>query len=241
MPYFAMFPETFVRKHLVWCRPDGLVFDPFSGRGTTIFESLLNGRRAIACDTNPVAVCVSRAKSAAPTVNEALNRIRELRDAEKRECASSLEETEFFQMCFHPDTRNQIEHLRRKLRWETDPTDCFIAAVALGCLHGESHRSSRYFSNRMPRTISTKPEYSVRWWKQRGCVPPRRDVYEILEREIEYRFVTPPPAEQGVVLSTDVRDAGRMFAAHSGEVSLIVTSPPYLDTTNFVEDQWLRI
>jgi len=43
-----MFPEVFVQKHLAWSRPNDLIFDPFSGRGTTVFESLLNGRRAIA-------------------------------------------------------------------------------------------------------------------------------------------------------------------------------------------------
>ena len=69
-PYFAMFPEMLVRKHLVWSKRGDLILDPFSGRGTTVFESLLNDRRAIACDTNPVAVCVSRAKSAAPTMGK---------------------------------------------------------------------------------------------------------------------------------------------------------------------------
>ena len=240
-PYFAMFPETFVRKHLVWCKPGDLVLDPFSGRGTTIFESLLNGRRAVACDTNSVAVCVSRAKSEPPTLKDALHRVQELQASHATSGAGSESESEFFNLCFHTETMNQILHLRKHLQWETDNTDCFIGAVALGCLHGESHRSERYFSNRMPRTISTKPDYSVRWWKERGCAPPHRDVYEILKHEIEYRFVTPPPENRGVVLQADVRNAGEMFSEHSGDVSLVITSPPYLDTTNFVEDQWLRI
>jgi len=166
-----MFPEIFVKKHLVWSKPGELVFDPFSGRGTTVFESLLNDRRAIGCDTNPVAVCVSRAKSTAPKLSEILPRIAELRDLDDANYAPAQSSSEFFQLCFHPDTLRQVEHLRRNLSWKDDRADCFIAAVALGCLHGESHRSPRYFSNRMPRTISTKPEYFIRWWKARGCLP----------------------------------------------------------------------
>jgi hypothetical protein len=41
-PYFAMFPEQFVAEQLLKHTVMGdLVFDPFCGRGTTIFESLL--------------------------------------------------------------------------------------------------------------------------------------------------------------------------------------------------------
>ena len=45
-PYFAMFPESFVEKHLAASPHDGVVFDPFCGRGTTVFQALLQGRAA---------------------------------------------------------------------------------------------------------------------------------------------------------------------------------------------------
>jgi DNA modification methylase len=66
-PYFAMFPADFVLDQLLaYSRPGDLVFDPFSGRGTTVLESLLNNRRVIALDINPVAACVSGAKADVP-------------------------------------------------------------------------------------------------------------------------------------------------------------------------------
>src|SRR5271165_987617 len=75
-PYFAMFPESFVRRNvLAWSKRDDFILDPFSGRGTTVFESLLNGRRALGCDTNPVAVCLSRAKVDSPTLEGVLSRL----------------------------------------------------------------------------------------------------------------------------------------------------------------------
>ncbi len=132
-------------------------------------------------------------------------------------------------------------YLRRSLLWHDNAVDCFLAALALGCLHGESHRSKRYFSNRMPRTISTKPDYSVRWWHRHSCEPPERDVFSILKQEIDYRFLTPLPEGKGEVLQGDARAASQLFPGLAGQVKLVITSPPYLDTTHFAEDQWLRL
>jgi hypothetical protein len=239
-PYFAMFPESFVRKHLVWAKRGDLIFDPFSGRGTTVFESLLNDREAFGCDINPVAVCISNVKVDPPSHAEVLRRLDELREL-RSPSDKSLDNDQFFRACFHPATLQQLLHLRRILNWKRHRADRFIAALILGSLHGESHRSKRYFSNRMPRTISTKPGYSVRWWKERRLAPPNRDVFHILRELVDYRFVSPPATRRGIVKLVDARRAINAFPNFEGRVSLLITSPPYLDTTDFEEDQWLRI
>ena len=67
--YFAMFTHTFVRKHLFALTHAGdIILDPFSSRGTTLLESLLLGRKALAVDINPVAACVTGAKTHVPTL-----------------------------------------------------------------------------------------------------------------------------------------------------------------------------
>lgn len=242
-PYFAMFPETFVRRNLLaWSKPGDFVLDPFCGRGTTIFESLLNGRRAIGCDTNPVAFCLSRAKALPPTLVEVLDRIATLERNFTRSATTAKElKDEFFRLCFHKDTLRQIIYLMKKLEWRSDRADCFIAALALGCLHGESHRTEFCFSNRMPRTISTKPAYSVRWWRERGCTPPRRDIFSILRKVAKYRYESTPPKITGRVVEGDARRAFAMLNAYKQRVKLVITSPPYLDITDYHEDQWLRL
>ncbi len=238
-PYFAMFPETFVEKHLVYSRPDDVVLDPFSGRGTTGFQALLSGRRSLSSDISPVAYCISRAKICSPTQKEALLRLRELQ-SEFKELEDECLEDPFYQACFSADTLKQLIYLRSTLDWKSNDTDCFLTALILGCLHGESHRSGRYFSNRMPRTIATKPDYSMRWWDKHGYEAPRRDVFEILRKEISYRFDTGRPQVSGEVVQSDARQVGDAFSSYHGQVSLVITSPPYLDTTHFQEDQWLR-
>jgi hypothetical protein len=242
-PYFAMFPEAFVRKNvLAWSKRDEVILDPFSGRGTTVFESLLNGRRALGCDTNPVAICLSKAKADPPSLGVVMGRLSDLEHAARRFTSRAPElGDEFFTLCFHGTTLRQVLFLRRKLDWRKSKTDCFIAALALGCLHGESHRTELCFSNRMPRTISTKPAYSVRWWHQRGCLPPERDVFQILRTCAEYRYQSPVPALKGRVVECDVRRASTFLRPYKERVKLVITSPPYLDITDYHEDQWLRL
>ncbi len=242
-PYFAMFPESFVRRNvLAWSKRNDVILDPFSGRGTTVFESLLNGRRGLGCDTNPVAVCISKAKADPPTLEDVLERIAVLQEKCRRFKSKMPEVTdEFFTLCFHNETLRQLLFLREKLAWRDDRSDCFIAALALGCLHGESHRTEMCFSNRMPRTISTKPAYSIRWWRERGCMPPQRDVFSVLQRCAEYRYKSVVPTLKGRVVEGDVRRAGTLLRSYRGNVKLVVTSPPYLDITDYHEDQWLRL
>jgi hypothetical protein len=239
-PYFAMFPEEFVQRYLTWSRPGDLVLDPFCGRGTTVLEALLRGREAIGCDTNSVAVCVSRAKADPPRLGDLLARLRELEEA----CCSAKRiaaPNEFFRWCYHRSTFHQVAFLRSALLWRRRREDCFIAAVALGLLHGESHKTALCFSNRMPRTISTKPDYSVRWWRERHLLAPERDIFHILREMVAYRFASPVPDKKGRVKQCDVRKAAARFFDARGQVKLVITSPPYLDTTDYSEDQWLRL
>lgn len=181
-PYFATFPETFVEKHLAASDLNGVVFDPFCGRGTAVFESLIRGRRGAGCDINPVAACVAGAKCDSPRLPDVLDRILELeKESLSFQASATLGDlTRFFSLCFAPETFSQIVFLREHLDWQYNQTDRFVAALCLGALHGESHRSPNYFSNRMPRTISTNPAYSVRWWQKNGYTPPVRDVFSIL-------------------------------------------------------------
>jgi DNA methylase len=238
-----MFPEAFVDKHIAASRFTGVVFDPFCGRGTTVFEALLNGRKAAGCDLHPVAVCITGAKCNPPDRDDVVVRLTELEESFWVMPPPVLAEdmADFFTACFHADTYEQVRFLRANLNWRHDRTDRFIAALCLGALHGESHRSPNYFSNRMPRTISTKPAYSVRWWEKHGYVAPHRDAFAILRGMVDFRFRTPPPDNRGEIAESDARKAKTAFPHLEGQVTDIITSPPYLDTTNYREDQWLRL
>lgn len=239
-----MFPESFAEH---WIKrltvPGDVVLDPFSGRGTTALTALLLNRRAVACDTNAVAYCVTRAKARAPKLNRIKRRLTEL---EKNFRPSSWDRRaaampEFFQWCYAGQTLGQLLYLRSQLSWKSNDTDSMIAALALGALHGDDVESNNYLSNQMPRTISTKPGYSVRFWRKRRLRPKNRDVFEVLRGRADFRYECEIPHRKGVVIFGDMRSLPNHMAAMPGKVRCVVTSPPYFNVTNFEEDQWLRL
>ncbi len=243
-PYFAMFPESFAERWICeLTAPGDVVLDPFSGRGTTALTAVLLGRRAVACDVNDVAYCLTRAKTSPPPLCRVLQRIDRLADEfDGRKWRTGTEALpDFFQMAFHGRTLQQILCLREKLDWRKGRTDTMIAALALGSLHGESSRSPFYFSNQMPRTISTKPAYSMRYWRDRELTAPRRDVFEILRQRAVYRYASERPQGDAWVYHRDMRTLTLVARALPNRPRCVVTSPPYYDVTNFEEDQWLRL
>jgi hypothetical protein len=93
----------------------------------------------------------------------------------------------------------------------------------------------------MPRTISTKPEYSLRYWKEHNLNPPKRDVFSILRQRAEFRLSGDVPSSTGVVIQADARRSAMRLPQFATSVAVVVTSPPYLDVTKYEEDQWLRL
>ena len=243
-PYFAMFPETFVETWVErLTKPGDVVLDPFCGRGTTPFQSLLLERQAIASDINPVAYCITKAKTNAPAASVVRRRITQLqKEYSLRACEPARRKmAEFFQYAYTRETLRQLLYLRDALDWERKGADCMIAALILGSLHGESQKSRSYLSNQMPRTISTKPAYSVRYWKAHDLHAPDRNVFEMLRDRVSFRYESDPPQRRGKVLNTDMRELPRVIGDECRPIRCVITSPPYLDVTNFEEDQWLRL
>ncbi len=243
-PYFAMFPETFPEQWISQLtRPGDLVLDPFCGRGTTPFSAMLLNRRAVASDVNDVAYCLTKAKTAAPKLRGLVRRIDTLESSfDGRAWRHEADQLpEFFQRAYHKRTLQQLVYLRRTLRWKTLKTDGMVAALMLGSLHGEADSSTAYFSNQMPRTISTKPAYSIRFWEERGLEPPLRNVFNVLRQRAHFRYESEPPTGDCVVLHRDVRKLSWSDVELPQPIRCVVTSPPYFDVTNFEEDQWLRL
>jgi hypothetical protein len=244
-PYFAVFPEDFAAEWIdKLTAPGDIILDPFSGRGTTAFQALLMGRNAIACDSNAVAYCITRAKTQAPVNQSQI--LRRINDLARRYSSVDWDRPQrdlppFFHVAYASETLRQILYLRSRLRWRKSNVDAFIAAIALGALHGESDRGKNYFSNQMPRTISTKPDYSIRFWHDRGQRAPRRDVFAVMRRLVAFRYVSSPPTRAAFVVQSDMRQLPELCPVSRGRVRLAITSPPYLDMTRYVEDQWLRL
>ena len=66
-------------------------------------------------------------------------------------------------------------------------------------------------------------------------------MFEILRNRARFRLQDGRPPYTGIALQADVRETSRLLESWQGRVQAIITSPPYLDVTNFEEDQWLRL
>lgn len=242
-PYFTMFPleypEKVLKRHV---KEAPVVLDPFCGRGTTLFAARKFGLSAWGIDTSPVAIAIARAKLASCDVEAPLQLAANLIDSV---VPTNVPSSQFFRTAYHKATLKELCALREGLM-NLDDTDAssVLRAAVLGCLHGPLPKhleNASYFSNQMPRTYSSKPDYAVRFWKERNLSAPKVDVLRALRRKIE-RLIGlehPSPGPISQVLHGDAQSE-TLFQSVQLVPSLVITSPPYYGMRTYVQDQWLR-
>ena len=234
------YPLNVLRKHK---KDKPTVLDPFCGRGTTLFAARKFGLSAWGIDSSPVAVAIAKAKLA--TCNtESPNQLVERLITETEPI--DIPNTEFFRHAYHPQTLHEICALREALLALSVESDesAIIRAAALGCMHGplpKNLENAGYFSNQMPRTYASKPDYAVRYWNERNSTAPKIDVVKVLKRKIErlagLHQQTPNSISQ--VYQGDSQKA-ESFDAITTQPSIVITSPPYYGMRTYIQDQWLR-
>lgn len=234
-PYFTMFPLEFPYEHLADARKGDWVFDPFCGRGTTLFAARLRGLPAIGIDVNPVAVAIARAKLVHVTAEKVVTLCRRLLANPQTEKPRGA----FWSWCYHPSTLAELARLRVGLLGRDDDVAVALRAVVLGILHGPLRRGlPTYLSNQMPRTYATKPSSAVRYWRARQMRAPRVDVLDAVGRRAHFSLAELPPPVRGVVLGADVRET--RLPGGVRRPRWIITSPPYPGMRTYLPDQWLR-
>jgi len=242
-PYFTMFPLEYplnaLKKHI---RAGGVVFDPFCGRGTTLYAARILGMTGWGLDTSPIAVAVAKAKLA-QAKSEA---ILQLAESFLGREPVNIPQTEFFRYAYAPETLQQLCALREgllSLEHESGEST-ILRAAALGCLHGPLNQTKEgmaYFSNQMPRTFASKPDYSVGYWKKRNMIAPKIDVLQVIKRKLSRIKDLDRNADNGeeqvLCLNSCSKDS---YSQLPGNISTVVTSPPYYGMRTYVQDQWLR-
>jgi DNA modification methylase len=246
--YLGTYPPSLARAALsLFSEPGDIVLDPFSGRGTTLLEARLTGRRAYASDLNPIALALSRAKSASISYEATIEKIAELRDGYDRVLYRPEAQTqpEQVQIIFHPGTLAQLCYLRNLLVDSIDPVDAFLVGCLLGIMHGAERQdgSSAYASISMPNTFSMSPNYVRKYVAENRLNRVERDVFSMLEDKV-HRLAS-DSAPQGCDAYVSACDAKELAScdglrAVKGKVDLIVTSPPYLDVVNYAKQNWIR-
>ncbi|MDA7984630.1 MAG: site-specific DNA-methyltransferase [Alphaproteobacteria bacterium] len=228
-------PEFFISHY---SEKGDLVFDPFMGRGSTPIQAHLMGRRAAGSDTNPLSVILTRPRMCPPPLSEIKERLAALPPP-----VSPPARDEELLVFYHPKVLAQLTALRRyfarrEREGRLDKTDDWLRMVMLNRLTGHS---PGFLSVRtMPPNQAVSVESQRRINRRSGQVPPLRNVKSVLWRKSVslLRDGAPPPAEHEPLLS--VARSDELKGIRDTSVSLIVTSPPFLDTVDYKADNWLR-
>jgi len=237
-PYFTMFPLDFPFSQLIHAKAGDWVLDPFCGRGTTSFAARLLSLPSYGIDTSPIAYAISSAKFVNSRPTDIINLCKKILDKDAR--PKKIPKGRFWDLCYHSSTLRQICLLREALLQDCSSDEAIaLRALILGILHGPIMKTTTsYLSNQMPRTYSTKPDYSVHYWEKRGLLPNKIDMLEIVTKRANYTFKKIPKLTDGGTSLSDARKKLE-FSPQNG-FNWIITSPPYFGMETYVQDQWLR-
>ena len=237
-PYYAMFPLEFAREVIqAFSRPGDTVLDPFCGRGTAPYVAMISGRSAAGCDINPVAWLYAAAKTNPhPSLADVVRRIDEVAMAVRPSDRRPADE--FQALAYAPRPLGFINAARRELQWRGDILDRTVAALLIHYLHAKLGQG---LSNQLRPTKAMCPKYSVRWWRKRGLTtPPDVDAAAFLKARAAWRYAKGIPERAGTARLV-LGDASEALPDMPGPAELILTSPPYVDVTNYRSDNWLRL
>ncbi len=132
--YKAELPRFFIS---LLSKEKDIIYDPFSGRGTTIIEAALLNRNIVANDINPLSTILSKPRLFIPSINEVEERLKKIKFATELKAEIDLS------MFYHPKTESEIISLRnyfikKKKNEEEDFVDRWIRMVATNRLTGHS-------------------------------------------------------------------------------------------------------
>ncbi len=223
--------------------PGDTVYDPFSGRGTTVIEGGLLQRRVIANDINPLSRIMTSPRLAVPEEEEIKARLEAI--PVDRALKADLD----LSMFYHPRTEGEIVSLKqylegKKARGEEDEVDSWIRMVATNRLTGHSPGFFSVYT--LPPNQAVSPERQLKINQKRNQQPEYRDVKKIIARKTSSLCRNISLTELGKLREAAKtamflqKDAGDTPEIADNSVHLTVTSPPFLDVVQYSRDNWLR-
>ena len=236
----AQLPRFFIN---LMSSENDIVYDPFSGRGTTVIEAALLGRRIIANDINPLSEILSFPRIHIPELNDIKIRLSEL------ELNNSSRADIDLSMFYHPHTEAEIVSMReylnvRRSNGKEDNIDRWIRMVATNRLTGHSCGFFSVYTLPPNQAISQKKQKIIN--QRRNQIPEYRDIKSLIQKKSRSLLRNLAKHEiknlnmikdDSLFLSVDARET-KEIAKNS--VQLTVTSPPFLDVVQYSDDNWLR-
>jgi len=222
-------------------REGDAVLDPFMGRGTTPVEAALAGRTAIGCDINPLSAIMCAPRLTPPTLAEVETRLDEL-DLSTYDGELPYDLRAFYE----ENTLRELFALRQHFldQPELDSVDAWIRMVATNRLTGHSKGFFSVYT--LPPNQAVSAERQRRINEKRQQTPEYRDVKKIILKKSKTllkdlteddRATLTQHGPDGTLI---VGPSDKLKGLKKESVSLVVTSPPFLDVVDYAGDNWLR-
>lgn len=234
--YKPQLPKFFIER---LTRKNDVVYDPFLGRGTTLIEANLLGRKVVGNDINPLSEILTVPRLSPPNIFEIKQRIDEV-NLEQISCEGSE-----LLVFFNSQTLSEILSWRnyfaeRRGNNKFDKIDAWIEMVACNRLTGHSKGFFSVYTLPPNQAASVKSQQRIN--EKRGQTPDYRDTKEILYRKSHQLLREKLPLNYGQKLfQINIGSADSTAEIKTESVDLIVTSPPFLDIVNYQQDNWLRM
>ena len=230
--YKPQLPAYFLQK---FCHSESVVYDPFMGRGTTLIEAQLHGHRVMGNDINPLSLVLTSPRLNPPALVGIEERLSEIELSYDTEIDSDL------LVFFHEDTLREIYGWRTYFQQEQlDAIDAWLQMVACSRLTGHSTGFFSVFT--LPPNLAASVNSQRRINEKRNQIPEYRNTKELIFRKSKQLLRHDLPDyywRDDAVLLTESADDTPQIPSES--VDLVVTSPPFLDTVDYEQDNWLRM
>ena len=238
--YKPQLPAYFIER---LTEPGDIVYDPFSGRGTTAVEAALHGRSVIANDVNPLSSILTQPRLELPESADIARRLQSLHMRGRQPKDIDLS------MFYHRDTERELLALRRYLvarraDYSEDAIDRWIRMVATNRLTGHSPGFFSVYT--LPPNQATTQANQIRINARLKQKPQYRDVRElILRKSMQLQGKLTPENRQRLQTAAETAtymedSAASTLGIPTECVKLTVTSPPFLDVVQYARDNWLR-
>jgi hypothetical protein len=233
-------PRFFIER---LTQPGDVVYDPFMGRGTTLIEAALLGRTPSGCDVNPLSLVLTQPRLHPPALDQITQRLHEIDYARAQKMPEEL------LVFYHPETLREICALKchlldRLATGQNDHIDDWIRMVAVNRLTGHSPGFFSVYTMPPNQAVSIAAQKKIN--EKRNQKPPRKDVAAIIQRKSRILLSDLDPKISQAFSRVCGRSqlltktSARVPEMDSASVSLVVTSPPFLDVVDYAADNWLR-
>lgn len=233
-------PQYFISRYT---HAGDVVYDPFSGRGTTVIEAALHGRNIIANDVNPISAILAEGRLCIPDLQVLHNRLDTI-------FAEPVQhEKNHLHMFYHKDTFRELLVLRkwiitREKNGKLDAIDKWIRMVATNRLTGHSPGFFSVYT--LPPNQAVTRERQILINKKRNQKPEYRNIKALIVKKTKSLIKDLQPDDIKHIHAAAKKalfiqgDAANTTSIKSKSVQLTVTSPPFLDVVQYARDNWMR-